>query len=46
LHKNEPAKIPKLVQYFFEIMLAICGEVWYYNSVKRKGNKKSSKKKK
>jgi hypothetical protein len=26
-------------------MLAICGEVWYYNSVKRKGNKKSSKKK-
>jgi hypothetical protein len=27
-------------------MLAICGEVWYYNSVKRKGNKKILKEKK
>lgn len=46
LRKYCTKNYPEISAIFFEIMLAFLGGVWYYNIVKRKGNKKSSKKKK
>jgi len=43
--QKQARKNPEISVIFFEKTLAIWGEVWYYNIVKRKGNKNPQEKK-
>lgn len=44
IDKNNSNKNPKIVQFFFKIILAIFNDLWYYNTCKEEKDKKANKK--
>ena len=44
IDKNNNNKNPKIVQFFFKIILAIFSGLWYYNTCKEEKDKKANKK--
>lgn len=44
IDKNNNNKNPKIVQFFFKIILAILSDLWYYNTCKEEKDKKANKK--
>lgn len=44
IDKNNNNKNPKIVQFFFKIILAIFSDLWYYNTCKEEKDKKANKK--